>query len=624
MCRDDDHGGRRCPGDTADARRARRYAAASKSRSAGLVESSVRPAPPSAPEVDERPEVEVLAERAEKLRRALAGAIRLQDSSIIPAARRQALSENPDDRDAMMARADEIVAQAIEVNGLADYASEDGIIHPLTARVRWDRAEQEVVALGAATSQWLDGQLLEQSEAVAAAEARHSEAEAAAAEARKRMNEAFDAHPAKFLREGMTEDEVVEVKEHNRRRSEVVDPVNAQRNAAETARVQAEGDLRAAKKAYYVRKRELLGEIRPMGGSVAWTDGGVKTDPRVDAAIQNAASMLPSDWIEASNSAKPRSSSNPWAGHTGLRPMRVRESKTRNHYNEHKEVTRRTVEPMRHNSAYLGKTREEYLEHLSSDPSAKIIDESEWTDRERENASYDGVVYQDCDVAYPGRVFFSTSYDEPNRKTNLHKHIIVNEDGTLKLTGARARGWERHEFTNRYGEQQVCWRKPRTRATVEKEYGLAELTIPTGVEDSSTTLHELTHRCEDANRTIGRLESAFIRRRTTNEDGEQQEREVYQSPGKSEQEWESTRRDSSDTERKRAKEEWVRPDSFVDRYIGKDYGTSTYFEVMTMGNEIALYGRCGGFGKVNTDYTRGEPRTDDDHHAFVLGTLLAA
>lgn len=608
MCRGDDHGGRRCPGDTSDARRARRYATSAASKSSTMARSSLRADPPPAPAVDERPEVEQLTEEATKLREAMRACeeVAIKSSEILGGLRRI----YRDDKDAMFDKFTEALdekLQGLDVDERFVGPGREYLFDTRTGTYSWAVAEKHVTELGARTDRWLDGELLDQAQAVADAEEKDRDLTAQSSALGNELNEARRATPALFVKPGMTDAEIEEVRAHNLERERGLSPLYARREALDLQREAVWETLRSERDAYYVRKRELLGQIRPMGGDLKWSDGGVKTSKEVGEEIRKAAAMLPSDWIEASNAGQ-RGEVSTWSFQSsGLKEMRVRESSVRSHYSGHKSVTRRENFPLRHTSSYGRMTRQEYLDHLASDPEKKIIPQDEWTESEVQNAYIDSVVYEECDVAYPGR-YFSPAYDYygPRRKSKLEGRYLVKDDGSLALTGAAAKGWEKHEYVDRNGEDRYCWRRVRTRSEVTKEAGLAELTYPKGSKGSSVTLHELTHRAEDANRRIGSLEGRFVLRRTTDENGDRHPDEPYH-----------------DTKKHRS--ERVRPDSFVDRYIGKDYQSSTYYEVMSMGNEIALYGRMGGFGKVTTDHTRPEDVVrDDDHHAFVLGTLLSA
>lgn len=567
MCRSKDHGGRRCPGDNADARRARRYAQAARARATQAAESSLRPTAPGGPDVGEKPSAEAISERAALLRRFMPHRRSFQKAV------GEYLKELMRDTDS-----DEwyrLIAQKVR-----DLASEHGVLEltegedPLiqleTGTVLESRVEQMVREVGAAADVWLDGELAEQEQACVAAQERVRTARAARAEIREKLDVQVSAyHEAK--RRGQDTDALKEESYRLERET-----VQADRRVREVLQ-----EAKEARRSYFVRKRELIAQLRPMGGRLAWTTAGVKTPARVDEQIQKAASMLPADWIEANN----RITEEQWDPH----PVRVRESSRRSHYSGHKYVTVRERRPeVDMYSAYGFLSGTSLLETIPADPHMEIVPYEQWPDdyqkRYHRDESY---LVQHYDVAHPDRIEVKTG------------RIIVDKDGNLAVSGRAASGWERHEYVDRIGDRQLCYRRKRYETTVEKKEGFAEITLPKGVSESSVALHELVHRCEDVNRSIGSLESAFYERRTCGEDGFPMPDEALHP---------------------KLKDERVRPDSFVDRYIGKDYGNDRYFEVMSMGSEMALYGEHGGFGKAG----EGDERLrDDDHHAFVLGVLLS-
>ena len=128
----------------------------------------------------------------------------------------------------------------------------------------------------------------------------------------------------------------------------------------------------------------------------------------------------------------------------------------------------------------------------------------------------------------------------------------------------------------------------------------SDLTVPSPRtrphEARATATHELTHRLEDANRQLGHLEDAFIRRRCRDEDGAV--RPARPIPG--------------------MRSERARDGGFVSPYVGKEYPTMTFHEVLSTGTEAVFSGSYGGLvGRL------GE-RMDPDHRAFVLGCLAVA
>lgn len=130
------------------------------------------------------------------------------------------------------------------------------------------------------------------------------------------------------------------------------------------------------------------------------------------------------------------------------------------------------------------------------------------------------------------------------------------------------------------------------RQVTERAYGVAELTTD---KSPSTTMHETAHRMESANPRVLRLESAFYQRRTSDAEGRQEATVRYRNGGRGER---------------------VRPDGFVEEYIGKDY-QGTAYEIMSVGMEGVFHGRYGALQGI------GHKTADLDYAAFVLGTLAS-
>jgi len=110
--------------------------------------------------------------------------------------------------------------------------------------------------------------------------------------------------------------------------------------------------------------------------------------------------------------------------------------------------------------------------------------------------------------------------------------------------------------------------------------------------------HELGHRMQHANPTIGALEHEHIRRRTTAPTGEREP--LTPLPGKGESGWAS---------------------NFADPYQGRDYSRAypddTPTEILSVGMEALFGGAYGGF------IGAGRYAPDDDSRFFILGLLAA-
>ncbi|MCZ4589663.1 hypothetical protein O4328_39525 [Rhodococcus opacus] len=151
----------------------------------------------------------------------------------------------------------------------------------------------------------------------------------------------------------------------------------------------------------------------------------------------------------------------------------------------------------------------------------------------------------------------------------------------------------------------VAVRDPETRRWAWKlrmtNNGLAvmsELRVPTAAagpdESRRIAIHEMSHRMEAINPRIGPACISFRDRRTSNPDGTLHPKQRY------------------------AKTEVVRPDEFVDVYVGKDYKSTVHSEVMSMGMESVFGGSHGGL-QGHHGY-----RADPEHRNLILGLCATA
>lgn len=153
--------------------------------------------------------------------------------------------------------------------------------------------------------------------------------------------------------------------------------------------------------------------------------------------------------------------------------------------------------------------------------------------------------------------------------------------------------------------QWVAVRDPSTsrwgwklRMTNDSIVVMSELRVPTsaaGPEESRrVAIHEMSHRMEALNPRIAPACIAFRDRRTSNPDGTLHPTQKY------------------------AKSEVVRPDDFVDVYVGKDYESTVHTEVMSMGMESVFGGSHGGL-QGHYGY-----RADTEHRNLILGLCATA
>lgn len=568
MCRACSAGGRRCPGDTSEARRARRYAAAGKTDP--RLKDSIRGTPPAVADGEAAtatPEHDLstpegIRDRAQELRTMREGASKGLNECI------EHMRENGGALD--METAQGIMHKHGVSDDIVKYVEgQNGMVLPIVAM---DQYERESTALGQKADQWLDGELSEQTIAYEEALSDWTHADMA-----YRDIKAGDAVRA----EGGL----------------------ARLRDADAERARTYAAVQDKKDAYYARKRELMGQLRENGQELEWTTVGTSTPARVNETIQASAKFLPKDWITSSNHmsteaevAKNRYGSNP------VLPVRVRESVSRNHYSPRNYVTKRETRPDR---SFYEKGLAEKVDIYSS-PRYGVVPEEEWSENDRRFASPGDVLVQKYHVAR-GPSFSN----DPGAN-------VLDSEGNFALKGRAASGWQQHTYTDSEGQEQTCWRKLATKTDTNREYGVAELTIPKGQGrkggPDSTATHELIHRCENTNPSIPQMESAFLERRTTDANGVREPLQPYYH--KTVERGGKTRSVPSD--------EKVRPDDFIDRYVGKDYPGGQFHEVMSVGSEAAFHGSHGGFGKTPDPRLRQPARRDDDHHSFVLGTYLTA
>lgn len=147
------------------------------------------------------------------------------------------------------------------------------------------------------------------------------------------------------------------------------------------------------------------------------------------------------------------------------------------------------------------------------------------------------------------------------------------------------------------------WRRPK-RVKV-KGSGLSVNKDAPGVlnapEGYSVAVHELSHRMERVAPGLSRMENHWLLERTTSKKGER-EPLISLDNGRD--------------------DEFVRQDSFIVSYIGKEYeANGWHYEVMSVGMQALFGGDYGGL--VGVDSKRGYSE-DQDMRSFILGALASA
>ncbi len=209
-------------------------------------------------------------------------------------------------------------------------------------------------------------------------------------------------------------------------------------------------------------------------------------------------------------------------------------------------------------------------------------------------------IFQDAGWAPPPEETSDYELDEPEAVFNGRSGTIWLEkvyEKKYQREQPRGPGWEPA------GDR--IWRRPKT---AEQSIQVSELRVglrefqggQIGVRPgAATAAHEFGHRCQRLVPNISELERAFLDRRTAGT-----ELEPYS---------------------KAHADEWVQPDGFADRYMGKDYreGKPGVFqeeeskstEILTTGVEAIFANRFGALAGLNG------LNPDPDMRNFVLGMM---
>lgn len=360
----------------------------------------------------------------------------------------------------------------------------------------------------------------------------------------------------------------------NLRWSELSDQHMAIRTALGTGSdEESKAQLRCLADAY----TQVLAQHRELGGQLAFHD---KTTRKAAGVFGEAAQVFPTDWIKDSVSAG---------------PVLAKIGKSRAHYSAgHTQVTRKRTQLTRRREVdrYDGGTEEDQVrQSYASDPRTQVGDHLE----------YD----QD------GQAFLTLSSFEVQR-------------GYGPDNPPRGRGWESHHYVGRAGDASHVWRRPRNVMKNVSAERVPEITtavrhqmMADRAPEFPTAVHELSHRFEGVQRSVGRLESDFLRRRTVDPQTLEREERTRLYPR---------------ARNPRMRMEAGYRDKLAAHYMGKTYPTmvwgtqehdeSEHYELVSCGNEALFGGRFGGLVGAHGD---GETyHADQDMRAFILGTMACA
>lgn len=335
---------------------------------------------------------------------------------------------------------------------------------------------------------------------------------------------------------------------------------------------QVQADLRRLADGY----QAAIAEVRGVGGQMVWNDRSTK---KAVTAFDEAASVFPTDWIDASNE-------------------RTREQTRRSRY---RIATEGEVAPF----VKISDRRAHYVDMRTQKKTTRGVDRTlsrgfgekdvaTWGRSSSPYYEYEPVSQAELDARGDFEpALWRTTYTVASRWDHGH----FDED-----TPPRGRGWEK--WVSPEDPTRTAWRRPKTRVNTEGYTSSAQITTNKGtsrVEGRPGTFavaaHELAHRFESTVSGISELEAQFVTRRTTDPQTGKREPLKRLYP--------------------RSKE-YARPDNFITAYMGKDYGTSRYHEVMSMGVQALYGGDSGGLIGVNGH------KPDEDMRAFVLGVLASA
>lgn len=559
MCRDNDHGGRRCPNDTSEARRSRRANAAMKTMFAAAKRTPITPA--EAPAI---PEVAVLS----------VDSVKGQLSELDELKKAARLAEYQDWAESFSVTVDgqemTFATRASMMNKLSEMQEEKVIqigdsINTLAAE-RTGFTDELIYD----KSKAFHREFIEKVDSVAyALAAASSEGQALIPLIQAPALKKVDA----WLAQNPGDEKVLDLKE---RLTKLEDEAAALREESSITHLYGNEEVQSMLKANSEAYVSILGEIRPMGGTLAISALSAK---KYESVIQKAAEVYPSAWLDASNSG------NEMVVEHASRGMYI-EDLPRERGEKYQKV-RFNTEPSDYDPVKDGR-----LGWVKVEGSSYVDPISGQT--------------HTVDPAGPGEtVWAAPEYLLANSSTRMLKNgkpagvdwmqVPVSETVTDPTTGE-----QKTETVNK-------WVKPKLVVDRTKEYGKAALQLNTSqatIYDTPgypTAVHELAHRIEHTGpKFLSEMQSQFIKRRTTDADGKR-EKLVQVYPGK---------------------KEVGREDNFVNKYMGKEYpveyGGDHHFEVLSTGAEAVFTGRHGGL--VGAGYHK----PDLDMKRLILGLWASA
>lgn len=304
--------------------------------------------------------------------------------------------------------------------------------------------------------------------------------------------------------------------------------------------------------------KSVIADIRPVGGKLSFDS---YTEVEAFTVMKSTVeSHYPTDWINQSNDHGPLAAIvEPNGGRASYQDEKI--------YSERQDGIK---VPIKSYYVFNEEDAQEYCDFLSED--------GDLVELESEAYMQDGAsLYK---VRFPKRFPFNPAI-HPNHNNRPYGDdwkfgYVPDEDGNLPDN----KGWYRTEHLD--------------------GTSISTLSLHSREEqpNGSTAYHEFVHRAEASvtNEKLTRMEESFLRRRTTDENGNR-EPLIALYPGET---FDET--------------EWVRRDNFMIPYVGREYIHGRDREVLSVGSEALFAGGFGAFLGLDNDH-----KEDKDHRAFTLG-----
>lgn len=310
--------------------------------------------------------------------------------------------------------------------------------------------------------------------------------------------------------------------------------------------------------------KKAVAEARSVGGVPVIFDPKLRKDK--DAIItqvnRQIGGTFPDDWIQKSND---------------LGPLEIRRTQNRAHY--------------RMGNAELNL----YNYSSQEEPIEGDARYEGWRKKLDEDGNFTGKWEGPLRDVMPINGFAMSKYrkkfheDGSPKGEGWRKGMITVRSGGLTGTRTLKEFWVRDNPTDAKKIQQA-------------KDGIGSVNLVTSYseeEQDSIIVHEFAHRVEDSNPIVGQFEQHWIAKRTTNEDGTRQPLKTYIS--------------TAGPTTRIMNGEKVRTDDFVESYVGKEYKSGRFHELLSMGSEALFNGQYGGFEGI------GHVKSDRDSKSYILG-----